>query len=122
MGLTPRTWFGIIERGIHFLHKWSGLKMARSIEALVKPEMLVWARESAGLPPQVAAKKIGIKSEKLEMWEKGEIRPTVAQLRKAASVYKRPTAAFYLPRPPAACIRRICRVGDKMTSSALARQ
>ena len=48
-----------------------------------------------------AAHKIGVKPEALAKWESGQQRPTVCQLRKAASVYKRPLAVFYLPEPPA---------------------
>ncbi len=41
------------------------------------------------------------KLERLTEWEEGRLRPTVTQLRKAANVYKRPLAVFFLPRPPA---------------------
>ena len=74
--------------------------MARSIEALVKPELLIWGRETAGLSWEAAAKKIGVGLERLIEWECGTKRPTVAKLRDVARVYKRPTAAFYLPEPP----------------------
>ncbi len=69
--------------------------MARSIEALVKPELLIWGRETAGLSWEVAAQKIGVGMERLVKWECGTERPTVAKLRDDARVYKRPTAAFY---------------------------
>jgi Zn-dependent peptidase ImmA (M78 family)/transcriptional regulator with XRE-family HTH domain len=75
--------------------------MAKHIEALVNPELLVWARESIGLGVQEAARKIGIKPERLEQWERGELVPTISQLRKAAKIaYKRPLAVFYLSKPP----------------------
>ena len=69
-------------------------------EALVKPELLVWARMSSRLDAASASKKIGVSQERLEEWENGGRRPTVAQLRKMAGVYKRPIAAFYLSEPP----------------------
>ncbi len=47
-----------------------------------------------------AAKKIGVKPERLAACESGEALLTINQLRSAASVYKRPLAAFYLPEPP----------------------
>lgn len=59
-----------------------------------------WARETAGLTPEQAAKKIGVKPARLAEWEEGSLRPTVDQLRKAAQVYKRPLAVFFLPTPP----------------------
>jgi len=74
--------------------------MGRTPEAMVAPELLVWAREDLGLDLATAAKKIGVSEARLASWEEGEVRPSIAQLRKAASVYKRPLAVFYLPEPP----------------------
>ena len=67
----------------------------------MNPELLVWARNTAGLSLDSAAKKLGVKPSRLTEWEEGRLRPTVTQLRKAANVYKRPLAVFFLPRPPA---------------------
>lgn len=74
--------------------------MAKQIKALVKPAMLRWARESLNLPLEDAAKKIGVKTPKLSAWESGTSSLTVVQLRKAAAVYKRPLAVFFLSEPP----------------------
>ncbi len=74
--------------------------MARSAEAIIKPELLTWGRYSTGMPKSVASRKIGISVEKLLSWESGETRPTVKQLRKVANVYKQTFAAFFLPDPP----------------------
>jgi Zn-dependent peptidase ImmA (M78 family)/transcriptional regulator with XRE-family HTH domain len=74
--------------------------MARSAEALVRPELLVWAREDAGLSLEEAARKISVNPDRVAAWESGEARPTIAQLRKAATAYKRPLAVFFLSRPP----------------------
>jgi Zn-dependent peptidase ImmA (M78 family)/DNA-binding XRE family transcriptional regulator len=74
--------------------------MTNRIEALVKPELLVWARESSRLDLFQAAQKIGIDSEKLKQWEDGAAKPSIPQLRKIAGVYKRPLAVFYLTEPP----------------------
>ncbi|MEI2732109.1 MAG: XRE family transcriptional regulator [Dermatophilaceae bacterium] len=71
-----------------------------SIPALVDPAMLVWARTTANLEPKAAARKIGLPDDRVEEWEQGSIRPTVAQLRKAAAVYRRSLAVFFLPEPP----------------------
>lgn len=73
--------------------------MPRS-EANPNPALLVWARESAGLSIEAAAKKVDIISERLSAWESGHQRPTFAQLRKLAEIYKRPLASFYLQEPP----------------------
>ena len=47
-----------------------------------------------------AAKRINVPADRLRAWEEGTQELTVAQLRKAAEVYKRPLAVFFLPRPP----------------------
>jgi Zn-dependent peptidase ImmA (M78 family)/DNA-binding XRE family transcriptional regulator len=70
------------------------------VQALVKPELLRWGRETAGLTLEAAAKKIDTKPERLLSWENGDARPSIPQLRKMAEAYKRPLAAFYLPAPP----------------------
>jgi transcriptional regulator with XRE-family HTH domain len=76
--------------------------MGQSIRtANVKPELLAWARTSRGFPLAVAAEKVGVTPALLQQWEAGEAAPTVAQLRKAATVYKRSLAVFFLPAVPA---------------------
>jgi Zn-dependent peptidase ImmA (M78 family) len=75
--------------------------MPRSIPALVKPRLLVWARESAGFSTLAqVAQKTKLSEEDLEAWESGQKLPSVAQLRKLGSVYKRPIAVFFLAEPP----------------------
>ncbi len=70
-------------------------------EAIVKPEILKWARENAGFSLEQAAKKIAVKPEKLLASETGKERLTIRQLRSLSNAYKRPLAFFYLPSPPA---------------------
>ena len=74
--------------------------MAASVKALVKHELLVWARTSAHLTVEDAARKAQVKEEQLAAWELGEGQPSIPQLRKLGRVYKRPLAVFYLPEPP----------------------
>ena len=74
--------------------------MTFSVKALVKSELLVWARVSAHLSLPVAARKAQVKEEQLAAWEKGEGQPSIAQLRKLGRAYKRPLAVFYLPSAP----------------------
>lgn len=66
----------------------------------MKPELLRWARERRRLSVEDAAKKVDQPVERLVAWEAGEERPSIAQLRTIANVYKRPLAVFFLPRPP----------------------
>jgi Zn-dependent peptidase ImmA (M78 family)/transcriptional regulator with XRE-family HTH domain len=79
--------------------------MARA--ANINPDILVWARESAGLSVEDAAHRLGITSsettsaaEKLEEFESGERFPTRNQLTKFSSVYRRPLITFYMKQPP----------------------
>lgn len=74
--------------------------MAERVKALVEPDLLVWARKTASLSIEEAAKGIGVTVERLEEWESGKDAPTVNQLRKLADKYKRPLSVFYLPAPP----------------------
>jgi len=74
--------------------------MPERVEAIVKPALLIWARESIGLSPSAAARKAQVKPELLQAWEQGGKRPSIIQLRKLAGIYKRPLAVFYLAEPP----------------------
>lgn len=74
----------------------------------VNPAILVWARETAGLPLADAARKLGYKdsrrataASKLAALENGAAEPTRPQLARMAQHYRRPLLAFYLPEPPA---------------------
>jgi Zn-dependent peptidase ImmA (M78 family) len=69
---------------------------------MCNPVMLRWLRERVNLSPAAAAKRLGTKEENLLAWEDETRpkRPTIPQLRRAAKLYKRPLAAFYVPEPP----------------------
>jgi hypothetical protein len=73
----------------------------------VNPAILVWARESAGLAVEDAAKRLAFgdsKSEsgeqKLLELERGARLPTQTQLGRIAKTYRRPLLAFYMTAPP----------------------
>lgn len=74
--------------------------VAASIPALVEPSVLRWARESIDMTPVAAARKIGVPDDRVAAWESGEAQPTIAQLRKAAVVYRRSLGVFFLSEPP----------------------
>lgn len=75
---------------------------------VVKPSILQWARESAGLSLEEAAAKVGMNAARgisgadrllaLET-EEGEVSRPV--LLKMAKIYRRPLVSFYLDEPPA---------------------
>src|SRR5438105_4348558 len=73
----------------------------------VKPEILVWARETAGFSLDQAASKLGFRdskgataTERLAAIEAGAATLTRPLLLKMAKAYRRPLIAFYLGAPP----------------------
>ena len=73
----------------------------------VSPEIMIWARETAGLTLEEAAKKLGFQSsrrstaaEKLANIEGGQKEPSRSQLLKMTEHYRRPLLTFYLSKPP----------------------
>jgi Zn-dependent peptidase ImmA (M78 family) len=78
--------------------------MATSIRALVKPELIRWARETAGRTVDETAKRVNVDVERYQAWESNtdEDAPTINQLRTLAEFFRRPLAVFYLPEVPPA--------------------
>ncbi len=74
--------------------------MPRSTEALVEPDILRWARATAGLSVEEAASSLQTKPEKVQAWEEGGEHPSMSQLRRMAAAYRRLLSDFYLPKPP----------------------
>ena len=74
--------------------------MPRSTEALVEPDILRWARDTAGLSVDEAAHSLQTRPERVQAWEDGEEHPSMAQLRRMATTYRRLLSDFYLPRRP----------------------
>lgn len=66
----------------------------------VVPDLLCWARTTAGYDTAGAAKRLGVSVATLNKWEDGQLNPTIKQLRKIAKTYKRPLAVLLLPTPP----------------------
>ncbi|MBF2760631.1 MAG: ImmA/IrrE family metallo-endopeptidase [Ectothiorhodospiraceae bacterium AqS1] len=73
----------------------------------VNPKILVWARETAGLTREEAAKRLAIKSarerspvERMEDLECAKEEPTRAMLSKMSRIYHRPLVIFYLSDIP----------------------
>jgi hypothetical protein len=74
--------------------------MSKGLTAIIRPDMLIWARQYAYLSLEEAARRIGVPSVKLVSWEDGSALPTVNQLHDIARVYHQPFAVFYLAFPP----------------------
>ena len=61
----------------------------------VKPELLRWARERAGIEPDALVKRFP----RYRDWESGQKRPTLKQLEKLAKVTHAPIGSFFLSQP-----------------------
>ncbi len=73
----------------------------------VNPEILTWARETAGLSREEAARKLQIRdargvraADRLACLESGAEEPTRPTLTRMAKQYRRPLLTFYLSAPP----------------------
>jgi len=78
----------------------------------IQPDILVWARETAGLTLDDAAQALGFtdtrirtRAERLRSIEQGLEEPARGVLLKMAKTYRRPLLVFYLAEPP--------RIGDR---------
>ena len=71
-----------------------------SPKALIKHELLGWARNRAKVTVEDAAKSANVDPNTLERWEAGDDAPTISQLRSLAGKYHFPLAVFYLSEPP----------------------
>lgn len=75
--------------------------MAKAIARVsVKPDIMKWARETAGLSWDEVAKVLNVSTSTVEDWEMGTRNPTLNTLKKLSSYYRRPLAVFFLPEPP----------------------
>ena len=73
----------------------------------VNPEILTWARETAGLTREDAVRGLGFKDaqkrtavERLSAYESGQGDPSRSVLVKMSKQYHRPLLTFYLSKPP----------------------
>lgn len=67
----------------------------------VNPQILIWARKTAGFSEKEAAKKLGLSgAERLKDLETGEREPTRRQLSNMSEKYHRPLLTFYMPESP----------------------
>ena len=74
--------------------------MTKRTRALVNPAILTWAREERGYTLEEASRRIPVSKEKLISCESGNDHFTFQQFRRAAWIYRRPTALFFLEETP----------------------
>ena len=73
---------------------------ATSVRAPITPAVLTWAIDSLGLERADVARSAQVSVETLALWEGGDERPTLNQLRDLANKVKRPYPVFFLHEPP----------------------
>jgi Zn-dependent peptidase ImmA (M78 family) len=73
----------------------------------INPDILIWARETAGLDLESAAKKIGLNAargvsgaDRLAAFEAGDGNPPASLLQRMSQQYRRPLLTFYMPKRP----------------------
>lgn len=69
-------------------------------KAFITFEILKWARESARISVQDAAKKVSVSPERYLTWENGSDFPTIRQAQVLAKNFKRPFSLLFLPKIP----------------------
>lgn len=74
--------------------------MAKSIPAIVTPEVLQWARSLDRITLEEIALKLKVEVAKVEAWENGSKYPSLIQAKNLAKQYRVPFAYFYLPDTP----------------------
>ncbi len=75
--------------------------MATTEQAYINHDILAWARKTINYDIDIAAKRIKVDVEKLLSWERGEDLPSISQLRRISTIYKRPVSIFFLSEVPA---------------------
>lgn len=70
------------------------------IRVEIKPELLRWARQRAGLDPDTLSHRFP----KLAVWEEGVVKPTLKQVENFAKATHTPIGFLFLPEPPAETI------------------
>ncbi len=69
-------------------------------KAFITSEILKWARESARISVEDAAKKVSVSPERYLTWEDGIDYPTIRQAKILAKSFRRPFSLFFLPEIP----------------------
>ena len=74
--------------------------MAKSVPAIITPEVLQWARNLDQISIEEISQKVKVSNEKIVAWERGIEYPTLNQAKTLAKQYRVPFAYLYLPDIP----------------------
>lgn len=69
-------------------------------QTFIKPELVVWARERAGLSEKDLAKKMSVSLERLRDWQTGKASPTIRQIEKLAQKTYTPLGYLFASKAP----------------------
>lgn len=69
-------------------------------QTFIKPELVVWARERAGLSEEDLAKKMSVSPERLRDWQTGEASLTIRQMEKLAQKTYTPFGYLFASKAP----------------------
>ena len=69
-------------------------------EALITPDVLIWARERAEYTVDMLSGKLHTKVDKIKAWENGELKPTFNQAQELAKKLYIPFGYLFLTEPP----------------------
>lgn len=66
----------------------------------ITPKVLAWAVKESGFTAEEVAHAVGVGSDELSKWVRGDSLPSVGEARAVARKLRRPLAALLLPTPP----------------------
>jgi Zn-dependent peptidase ImmA (M78 family) len=75
-------------------------RMPKTVELLVNPKVLEWARTSAGLSIPRVAQDLKVTEDYIFALENGDRKISLTFLERLVPLYKRSLTTFYLPQPP----------------------
>ncbi len=74
--------------------------MSLAVPVPVSTSVLIWARQESGFSSDRVAERLGVKTERLSEWERGDRQPTMRQIESLARFYHRPLSLFFQAKPP----------------------
>ncbi len=74
--------------------------MPKAEQIAIKPRVLQWAREAAGVPIEDVARRLNVSEEAVVRWEREGAAVGLTQLRHLSALYRRPMAVLLRSDPP----------------------
>lgn len=74
--------------------------MTRTRQVPINKAVLSWAIQTSGLDDREVASRLKVNTDILRGWLSGPDQPKISEFRSLVKVLRRPSATFFLPRPP----------------------